>query len=139
MNAFTSISHAVATATVADAVHVGLVRCSSDESLKTVAALMSENRVHCVVVMDDPHDERSLRGVVSDDDLIAAATVRALDGQTAGSSATKPAVSILPTASLEDAARRMTLQRVSHLVVVDSRHRPIGVLSTLDLAQMLAV
>jgi len=139
MNQFTSVSRAVAKTTVADAMRLGLVRCTSDASLKTVAALMSENRVHCVVVMDDLRDERSLRGVVSDEDLIAAATVRALDEQTAGSSATRPAITILPSESLEDAARRMTLHRVSHLVVVDSRDRPIGVLSTLDLTQMLAV
>ena len=118
--------------------HWGLVSCPPDESLRAVAALMSENRVHCVVVIDDPSDKHSLWGIVSDLDLVAAATVRSLDDQTAGGTAVKPAVTVAPDETLEDAARRMTWYGVSHLVVVDRvKQRPLGVLSTLDLAVML--
>ncbi len=99
---------------------------------------MSDNRIHCVVVIDDPSDERSTWGIVSDLDLVAASTVRCLDDQTAGGTAMKPAVTVAPGETLEDAARRMTWYGVSHLVVVDPvKQRPLGVLSTLDLAVML--
>ncbi len=100
---------------------------------------MTDEAVHCVVVIDDSSDWRSLWGVVSDLDLVAAATVRSLDEQEAGGTAARPAVTVGPDESLADAARRMTRHGVSHLVVVDrARARPIGVLSTLDLAGVLA-
>jgi CBS domain-containing protein len=125
--------------TVWDAMHRGLVRCRPDASLRAVAALMADERVHCVVVIDDPSDTRSLWGVVSDSDLIAAATVRSLDEQHAMGTAIRPAVTIGPYESLARAAQQMTKHGVSHLVVVDPvKDRPLGVISTLDLARALA-
>ena len=120
--------------------HWGLVSCRPDESLKRVASLMNDERVHCVVVTDDPSDVRSLWGVVSDLDLIAAASVRDLTEQRAGATAMTPAVTIAPDKELEHAANLMTKYGVAHLVVVDPvERRPVGVLSTLDLAASLAV
>jgi len=117
----------------------GLVRCAPDASLRAVAALMSEKHVHCVVVIDDTADRQSLWGVVTDTDLIAAATVRPLDEQQAGGTAMRPAVTIAPHESVARAAERMTTHGVSHLVVVDAvRDRPLGVISTLDVAGALA-
>ena len=119
--------------------HAGLVRCAPNASLRAVAALMTDERVHCVVVIDSTSDSRSLWGVVSDLDLIAAATVRSLDEQHARGTAIKPAVTIAPHESLARAAQRMTKHGVSHLVVVDpGRDLPLGVISTLDLARALA-
>jgi len=124
---------------VADAMHWGLVHCTPDTSLRSVAALMASERVHCVVVTEDPLDTSSLWGVVSDLDLVAAATVRPLDGQPAGGTAMKPAVTAVPDETLDAAARRMTEYGVSHLVVIDlGVRRPLGVLSTLDVARVLA-
>jgi CBS domain-containing protein len=124
---------------VADAMRWGLVSCSADASLRTVAALMSDKRVHCVVVIDESSDERALWGVVSDLDLVAAATVRSLDEQKAAGSAMRPAVTIAPGAPLEEATKCMTSHGVSHLVVVDPAEKyPLGVLSTLDLAAVFA-
>jgi CBS domain-containing protein len=120
--------------------HWGLVSCPSDASLKSVAALMNDGRVHCVVVIDDPSDARSLWGVISDLDLVAAASVRGLMEQKAGGTAMTPAVTIAPGEQLEHAANLMTKHGVAHLVVVDPiEQRPVGVLSTLDLAAALAV
>jgi CBS domain-containing protein len=120
--------------------HWGLVSCPSDASLKSVAALMNDERVHCVVVIDDPSDARSLWGVISDLDLVAAASVRGLTEQKAGGTAMTPAVTIAPGEQLEHAANLMTKHGVAHLVVVDPiEQRPVGVLSTLDLAAALAV
>jgi CBS domain-containing protein len=119
--------------------HRGLVNCRSDASLKSVAALMSDERVHCVVVIDDPSDLRSLWGVISDLDLIAAASVRLLTEQEAGGTAMTPTVTVGPDERLERAAYLMTKHGVAHLVVVDPiEQRPVGVLSTLDLAGALA-
>ena len=50
----------------------------------------------------------------------------------------RPALTVAPGETLEDAARRMTMHGVSHLVVVDPvKQDPLGVLSTLDLAVVL--
>jgi CBS domain-containing protein len=119
--------------------HPGLVRCAPEASLRAVAALMADARVHCVVVIDDTSDERLLWGVVWDRDLVAAATVRSLDEQEARGTAIKPAVTIASYESLARAAQQMTKHGVSHLVVVDPvKDRPLGVISTLDLARALA-
>src|SRR5262245_5863137 len=75
---------AQAATTVADAMHWGLVHCAPDTSLREVAALMAAERVHCVVVIEDPDDRQSLWGIVTDLDLVAASTVRPLDDQRAG-------------------------------------------------------
>jgi len=124
---------------VAEAMHWGLVHCTPETSLRAVAALMSRERVHCVVVMENPLVARSLWGVVSDLDLVAAATVRPLEDQHAGGTAMKPAVTAVPNEPLQNAARRMTEHGVSHLVVVDVvGKRPLGVLSTLDVVDALA-
>ncbi len=124
---------------VAEVMHVGVVSCPGNASLDVVAALMSRERIHCVVIISGSCDDASVWGVVSDVDLIAAASVRSLAEQEAAGTAMRPAVTIGPEASLDTAARTMTKAGVAHLVVVDSvERRPVGVLSTLDLAGALA-
>ena len=124
---------------VTDAMHWGLVSCAADAPLTAVAALMRDRRVHCVVVIDESSRERGLWGVVSDLDLIAAASVRPLDEQTASGTAMRPAVTIAPGEPIEEAMKRMTSNGVSHLVVVDPADTyPLGLVSTLDLAAVLA-
>ena len=81
--------------------------------------------------------EGPLWGIVSDLDLVAASTVRDLDDQSAGGSAATPVVTVSPNESLGRAAQLMTEHNTAHLVVVD-RERPIGVLSTIDIAAGLA-
>src|SRR5919108_5213058 len=51
---------------VADVMHWGLVSCAADTPLDVVAALMIDEVVHCVVVLDGPAADASLWGVVSD-------------------------------------------------------------------------
>ena len=123
---------------VAEVMRWGLVSCPADVSLETVAGLMSSERIHCVVVVH-PGDAGALWGVVSDLDLVAAASVRPLAEQRAGGTAMRPAVTVAPSESLDLAARLMARTGVSHLVVVDPvERRPVGVLSTLDVAGALA-
>jgi CBS domain-containing protein len=122
---------------VAEVMHWGLVSCPPDTSLDIVAALMSSERIHCVVVLHDGN--APFWGVVSDLDLVAAASVRPLAEQRAGGTAMRPALTIAPSESLDVAARSMARNSVAHLVVVDPvERRPVGVLSTLDVAGALA-
>jgi CBS domain-containing protein len=125
---------------VSDAMHHGIVTCPRDTPLTDVAELMARHRIHAVVVTDASDDAADLWGVVSDLDLVAAASVRDLAEQCAGATAATAALSVAPTETLQRAAQLMTEHGTAHLVVVDtSRMRPVGVLSTLDVAAALAV
>ena len=81
-------------------------------------------------------DEAALWGVISDMDLLHAARVGIATLTARELAATEP-VTIAPAASLDEAVRAMEEHDVSHLVVVDAS-RPVGVLSTLDVAGVLA-
>lgn len=130
----TSVLDAIA---VRDAMHEGVLSCPTDTPLSTVAEMMAANGVHCVVVTD--LDDTSVWGVVSDLDLVAASGVRDLDAQCAGGSAATPALAIAPGDTLQRAVQVMTEHAATHLLVVDhASGRPVGILSTLDIARLLA-
>jgi CBS domain-containing protein len=125
---------------VAEAMHVGVHACDRDAPLTEVAATMAREAIHCVVVESGSGEGGEPWGVVSDLDLVAAATVRALDEQTAGGSAATPLVMVALTETLERAAQLMTEHGTSHLLVVDPAvRRPVGVLSTIDIATALTL
>ena len=136
-----STSLAFEQAEVADAMTSGLISCSPDSSLRAIAGLMAEHRVHAVFVFDygnEDDETTSLWGIVSDLDLVAAACAD-IDARTAGDSAVTPLVTITSDDALEHAAQRMAETGVSHLAVIDPRTaRPVGVLSTLDIAEFVA-
>jgi len=123
---------------VSAAMHSGVLTCSRNASLADVAELMANHRVHCVVVTDDDEDA-NLWGVVSDLDLVAASSVRDLDEQTAGATAVTAALTIAPGETVQRAAQLITEHATTHLVVVDHARRPIGVISTLDVATALGM
>lgn len=124
---------------VAEAMHDGVLACSPSTPLSALARIMAAEQVHCVVVADDAASPRSLWGVVSDLDLVAAASVRDLDEQTAGGSSATPALTIAPGETLRRASQLMTEHATAHLVVVEPvSGRAVGVLSTLDVARVLA-
>lgn len=124
---------------VGDAMHRGVLTCDREASLAEVAGVMAERSIHCIVVENDGGDGGPFWGVVSDLDLVAAATVRELDDQTAGGTAASPIVMVAPTETLERAAQLMTEHSTSHLIVVDvGLLEPVGVISTLDIAAALA-
>jgi CBS domain-containing protein len=124
---------------VMDAMHPGVFNCEREEPLSEVAATMVRELVHCVVVESGSGEAGPPWGIVSDLDLVAAASVRDLNEQSAGGSAGTPVVTVSPGESLERAAQLMTEHNTAHLIVVDpSDQRPLGVLSTLDIAASLA-
>jgi CBS domain-containing protein len=128
-------------ATVSDAMHPGIVSCEADATLTDVARLMATHHVHCVAVMGiayEPPGEKLVWGIVSDLDLIRAG-IRTSGEQPAGAIALQPVVSVEPTTPLRDAGELMLSHGAAHLVVIDpALQRPIGILSTLDVAGVLA-
>ena len=128
------------TATVSDAMRVGVMSCKPDAPASTVARMMGTHHIHAVIVegihRDPVYGEQLRWGVVSDTDLLRAAR-NGIEGLTAGEIAATEPVSVEPSLALSEAVRLMDEHNTTHLIVAD-RGRPIGILSTLDLAGVLA-
>ena len=123
------------TFTVLNALQLGLIDCPADADVRSVARLMAEHNVHCVVVRGTEPDGW---GIVSDLDLMAALRPE-LTGTTAGQFAATDSLVVDPADSLEHAAQLMVDHQTTHAIVVDPvTVRPIGILSTLDVARFLA-
>src|SRR5262245_66223681 len=124
---------------VEEVMHRGVLVPGRETPPAEIARLMAAYHVHAVVISDDPGDAAALWGIVSDLDLVAAASVRDLDEQVAGATAASPALMVDPGETLLRAAQLLTEHATTHLVVVDPQGaRPIGVVSTLDVARALA-
>jgi CBS domain-containing protein len=122
-------------ARVHDAMHLGVITCLPDTPMEAVARIMTTNHVHAVVVAGAGAAESW--GVVTDRDLLAVAANAA--DRLAGSCATRELVTVAPDDALESAAELMRRHDVSHLMVVDPVRRvPVGVISTLDIADTVA-
>jgi CBS domain-containing protein len=121
---------------------LGLIECPPDADLATVAWLMAEHRIHCVIVSGierrDRRGEQLDWGIVSDLDLMAALRPECTDAP-AGELAATEVVIADPDDSLEHAAQLMAEHDTAHLVVVSpSTGRPVGIVSTLDVARAMA-
>lgn len=128
-------------ATVADVMHPGIVSCPVDAKLTEVARLMADHKVHCVVVVgiSAQDGERFVWGLIDDGDLVRAG-IRLGHDETAGALAREPTISVRTTMPLSAAGELMLKHGVTHTVVNDSETQlPIGVLSTLDIAGVLAL
>ena len=127
---------------VIDATHPGLISCSLDTPLRTVARMMATYRVHAILVT--AHGEEELPGggrwgIVSDTDLLHAAEAGDVDEQQARMIAATPVLTVAGGDELAHATQLMVEHGLSHLIVIEhASQRPIGVLSTLDIARALA-
>ena len=123
-------------ASVVDAMRIGIINCHPDTSLRDVARIMATYRIHSVVVSE--MEGGNAIGVISDVDLAAAAVQDSRPGTAAELARAEP-VSVAADDSLSRAAQLMSEHEVSHLVVVQPHSgHPVGVLSALDLAGVLA-
>jgi CBS domain-containing protein len=127
-------------ATVSDAMHPGILACEPDATLTEVAQMMATYHVHCVAVVGISHEEPQcgVWSVISDLDLVRACIG---DGhtQSARAIAQQPLVSVEPSMPLRQAGELMLTHGISHLVVVEpGSQRPTGILSTADIAGVLA-
>jgi CBS domain-containing protein len=126
---------------VSDVMTTGVINCTPDTPLPVVAALMTKHRVHAIYVFDygEEADETvQLWGLVSDLDLVASA-YGPIEERTAGETAITPLLMVRDDDTVARAAQLMIENGVSHLAVVDSTtSRPVGVLSSLDVAGLVA-
>jgi CBS domain-containing protein len=140
----TSPSHTYSDVTVSDVFHPGVVACPPDATMRDVAAALTANNIHCLVVdgiVDGPGGERLVWLVLDDLDVagILADPAADLDAARAGDVGKAPAVTVAPEDPLPVAAKLMSDNGVTHLIVAgDGAGRPIGVISALDLARAVA-
>jgi CBS domain-containing protein len=125
---------------VGEAMHSGVLAVPLTAPLSEVAETMAKHRVHCVVALGErTHDGPGrVWGLVTDLELTRIACTEGLQGRTAGGSATTRVVTVEPADTVHHAAELMAAHEVSHVIVVDPlMDRPVGVLSTLDVAGVL--
>ena len=122
-------------AQVGDAMRTGMITCPPDTSMESVARIMSTNHVHAVVITGLAGG--TPWGIVSDTDVLAVAGEAG--ERLAGSCAAEDPVMVKPSERLADAVELMRERGVTHLVVGDpGSDHPIGILSTLDVAGIVA-
>ena len=127
-------------ARVADAMSPRVLTCEPGTLLMAVAQRMASEHVHAIVVLPEPEPEpesnRRPWAVITDQDILRSAD--SIAGLTAGDVATGEVLLANPDERLPDVAQRMLEHGTSHAVIVEPRTgRPIGVLSTLDIAGIL--
>jgi CBS domain-containing protein len=115
----------------------GVFSCSAETPIRTVAQMMAQHHIHSVVITDVlGNSSEGAWAIVSDIDVLRAADAGGLE-EAAGSIAATDFLTVGPRETLSDAVRLMAAHEVTHLVVRDDE-RPIGVLSTLDVAGVIA-
>jgi CBS domain-containing protein len=136
-----SVDQRLRTTLVGEAMHPGIVSCHRSATAAEIARAMARSRVHCVAVLSAPAedpDQPYVWGIVSDLDLLGSAADPEGPG-TAAELAGQPVVAVTPAMTVQEAAEAMVSNRVSHVVVLDGEQRtPVGVLSTLDVAELVA-
>ena len=137
----TSPAEALGRTRVRDAMQLGLFHCEPDDDVAAVARTMAEQSIHSVVIAGivrrDHAGDRLAWGIVSDLDVVRALRPGAEEA-TAAEIAGTEIVTVSPLESLEQAVQLMDEHETAHLVVVSpDTGRPVGMLSTLDVARMV--
>jgi CBS domain-containing protein len=122
-------------AQVADVMRTGTLTCPANAPLRAVARTMATHHIHSLVVTREGGDW----ALLSDLDLVRAMRSEHAEDLNAGDVAKGDAFTVTREDALEHAAKLMSQHDLCHLVVVDPDDgRPIGMLSSLDLAGALA-
>ena len=121
---------------VRDLMHLGIISCTPDDSVGTVAKIMVDKEIHAVVVMDD---QGQAVGVVSQTDMVLAR-----QGRTPEQARTMLAREVMTPGCatcdadmlLSDAVSLLTARRMHRLVVTENE-QPVGVISMTDVVRKI--
>lgn len=128
-------------ASVSDVMHAGISACDAEAPITTAARIMVDHRTHCTAVTGvdatPGREQRLTWGLIDDMDLVGAMHRGALDQRAATIADTAP-VAVREDDSLAHAAALMVEHERRHLVTVGRSGLPTGIVSTLDVAHVLA-
>jgi len=116
---------------VRDLMHRGIISCTPDDTVGTVAKIMVDKEIHAVVVMDE---QGMAVGVVSQTDMVLARQGRTPDqarAMLAREVMTPGCATCDADMLLSDAVSLLTARRM-HRLVVTEKDQPVGVLSMTD-------
>nr|WP_300453447.1 CBS domain-containing protein [Accumulibacter sp.] len=116
--------------------HHGIISCTPDDTVGTVAKIMVSNEIHAVVVMGD--DNQAI-GVVSQTDMVLARQGRTPDearSMRAREIMTPGCATCDADMLLSEAVSLMTGRRMHRLVVTESG-QPVGVISMTDVVRKI--
>jgi CBS domain-containing protein len=125
--------------TVREAMHTGVVAVPPATPLRDLAATLVDHRVHCAIVSGTKparSGESLVWTIASDMDILRAVAADRHDA-TAGEAASTELLIVDAHESLDAAAGQLVVRGVSHAVVVEDDY-PVGVLSSLDVAGIIA-
>jgi CBS domain-containing protein len=117
---------------VADIVTRPLITILSNATVLEASKRMMQNNIGLLVVCD-PKDATRLVGVVSERDIIRAVASGDRLPERVDSITTRGAVTINASSDVAEAAEAMNKHKIRHVVVVDDRSMPTGVVSMRDL------
>jgi CBS domain-containing protein len=128
--------------TAADLMTIEPIVVSYDALIEEAERLIRDHHVSGLPVVDQ---DGVLVGVISQTDFVHLADPdvrslirRASVGIRVGEVMSRPAVTVLLTTTLVEAARLMTQERIHRVVVVDEKGRPLGVLAAMDFVALFA-
>jgi CBS domain-containing protein len=125
-------------ARVGDMMHAGVITAPASAPLATVARSMAEYRVHCAVIAGiERGGGRPTWGLIGDMDLVVALHRGRLSDPAGRIAATEP-LAVGEDDTLERVAALMVEHDTSHVVVVGPSGLPSGMVSTRELASILA-
>jgi CBS domain-containing protein len=129
------------TQTINDLMHKGLITCSPDTSLGQVAAILSEQQIHALVVAEQ---EDHPLGIISDFDLLAGEwlsvdeeSLNTMRKLTARDLMTSPIETVELNTSASETAKRMAGKNIHRMLVIEAG-KPVGVISISDFVAGIA-
>jgi CBS domain-containing protein len=112
-----------------------LVYCDQQTSIREAAEIMRENRVSCLLLLE----EKNLVGIITDRDLRNRVVAEALDvNRLASEIATLNPAVVLAQSSMIEAQLHMSSVGIHHLPVVEN-NKPIGVITASDIIRAHSV
>ena len=117
---------------VSDIVTRALLVISSDASVLEASKLMVQNNIGLLVVCD-VQDQTKLVGVISERDIIKSIALGDKLPAHVDAISTKNVITVKANSDVAEAAKAMNKHGIRHVVVVDDRNIPMGVVSMRDL------
>jgi CBS domain-containing protein len=117
---------------VSDIVARPLITIPSDATVLEASKRMIQNNIGLLVICDSK-EKKKLFGVVSERDIIRSIASGEKLPDKIGAIGTKEVVTVNAGSDVAEAAKAMNKHRIRHVVVVDERNTPNGVVSMRDL------